>query len=321
MDAIQSDLEARTSLTANNKFELMLFRLGKGGGERSELYGINVFKVRELMEMPAITTIADASPYLLGMVNIRGQIIPVLDLPALAGCRLEQPPKILMVTEFARTVQAFAVEEVDDIVRLDWSQVKPAESCVAGEGTITSIAHLDVDVRGSSLVQVLDVEQILHRVFPPREAALDRSEAASEAGARHDIHVLAADDSSSARMMISRALDTMGIAHRMATSGQDAWNQLNRLAEEAEAEGEPLLSRVSLVLTDLEMPEMDGFTLTRKIKADRRFGKLPVIIHSSLTGDANEQHVKGAGADAYVAKFKLEELAAVIDRVLQRVPA
>jgi len=319
MDRIQHDLEERVALTSNNKFELMLFRLGRSrDAEHSELYGINVFKVRELMAMPAINTVAGSSPYVMGVVNIRGQIIPVLDLPALVGCTLAQPPKILIVTEFARTTQAFAVEDVNEIVRLNWSQVRPAEACASGAGTVTSIAQFEDPEAGKRLVQVLDVEQILQRVSPVEESGFDSATLGAGLDATGYAPILAADDSSAARTLIGKTLESMSLTYTMTKSGREAWEALNGIANEAQAQGRPLSELVSMVLTDLEMPEMDGFTLTRKIKADKRFAGLPVIIHSSLSGDTNEQHIRSAGADAYVAKFKIEELGGIIESTLRK---
>ena len=147
-------------------FELLLFRLGEApDSEQRELYGINVFKVREILAMPAITAVAGAKPEILGVADIRGQIIPVIDLAKVTGCRPKNGPKILLVTEFARTTQGFAVEEVDDIVRLEWNQVLSAESHSSGR-TVTSFARLDGNVDGSRLAQVLDVERIVRDVLP-----------------------------------------------------------------------------------------------------------------------------------------------------------
>ena len=113
---MQQDVDERTSLTGNNKFELFLFKLGTSDHSTSrELFGINVFKVREIMEMPAITAVAGSHPHMLGVVNIRGQIVPVIDLPMAVGCK-SSGLKILMVTEFARSTQAFAVEEVEFVI-------------------------------------------------------------------------------------------------------------------------------------------------------------------------------------------------------------
>ena len=130
--------------------------------------------------------------------------------------------------------------------------------------------------------------------------------------------VLAADDSAVARMMIEQGLKAMGVPYIMTKTGQEAWDRLQAIATDAQAEGKTVRDKVALVLTDLEMPEMDGFTLTRNIKQDARFKSVPVIIHSSLTGTTNESHVKSVGADAYIAKFVAEELVNTIRTVLAR---
>ena len=130
--------------------------------------------------------------------------------------------------------------------------------------------------------------------------------------------VLAADDSAVARMMIEQGLKAMNIPYVMTKSGKEAWERLNSMQAEAAQQGKKIKDKIALVLTDLEMPEMDGFTLTRNIKQDSRYAGIPVVIHSSLTGSTNESHVKSVGADAYVAKFVAEELGATIRKVLER---
>ncbi|MFJ7567917.1 chemotaxis protein [Herminiimonas sp. NPDC097707] len=319
MDATQNEVDERSALTANNKFELMLFRLGVSPhSEQSEIYGINVFKLRELMAMPAVKSIANSPPHMLGMANIRGQLIPVIDLPAALGCKPATGLNILMVTEFGRTVQGFAVEEVDEIVRLNWSQVRAAEGAAAGRGTITSIAQLDADLNNTRLAQVLDVEQILRTVMPSGTADIDPDAIDNSPILPPGTFILAADDSASARMLISGCLDAMKLPYVMTKTGLEAWQKLEELSDAAKKEGKDISDKVALVLTDLEMPEMDGFTLTKKIKGDARFKKIPVVIHSSLSGTSNEVHVHGAGADAYAAKFKAEELAVTLRDVLAK---
>jgi two-component system chemotaxis response regulator CheV len=315
MKSVQQDIDERTNLTNTNKFELLLFRLGGDDkGEHSELYGINVFKIREIVAMPTVTAVAGAQPNMLGVVNLRGQIIPVMDLPAIVGVKPKTGLNIMLVTEFARTTQAFAVESVDEIVRLDWSQVLTAEGSNA-TGMVTSIARLDGDTHGTRLAQVLDVETILRRMVPSEGKDVDPS-TISPLGLKPGSFILAADDSTVARNLIEQGLQAMHAAFVMTKSGKEAWDRLNAIAETCKAEGVDVTERVALVLTDLEMPEMDGFTLTRKIKQDPRFAKIPVVIHSSLSGKTNEDHVKGVGADAYVAKFVAEDLAGTIQRVL-----
>lgn len=309
------DVNERTQLTANNQFELMLFRLGEApDSDRRELFGINVFKVREILVMPKITGIANAPPQVLGVANIRGQIIPVIDLPAMVGCTPKRGHNILMVTEYARTTQAFAVEEVDEIVRLDWSDVLAAEG--NGGDLVTSIAKLDGDTERCRLVQVLDVEQILRNVMPGNQEATTLDAVGNGVNLPQGTIVLAADDSPVARMMIEQGLAAMGVPYVMTKTGQEAWDRLQTIESEAQAEGRTALDKVAVVLTDLEMPVMDGFTLTRNIKQDQRFKSIPVVIHSSLTGTTNEAHVQSVGADAYVAKFMAAELAAALRQVI-----
>lgn len=311
------DADERTNLTGNNQFELLLFRLGEAPGtERRELYGINVFKVREILVMPTITAMANAPANVLGIANIRGQIIPVIDLPAVVGCVPKRGLTILMVTEYARTTQAFAVEEVDEIVRLEWSNVLAAEG--NGGDLVTSIAKLDGDAEKSRLVQVLDVEQILRNVMHTAEEAITPQSVGAAVNLPEGSIILAADDSPVARMMIEQGLAAMGTPYIMTKTGQEAWERLQSIEVEANAEGKTAQDKVALVLTDLEMPVMDGFTLTRNIKQDQRFKSIPVVIHSSLTGTANEAHVSSVGADAYVAKFVASELAATIRQVLRQ---
>lgn len=309
------DVNERAQLTSNNQFELMLFRLGEApGSDRRELFGINVFKVREILVMPKITGIANAPPQVLGVANIRGQIIPVIDLPAMVGCTPKRGHSILMVTEYARTTQAFAVEEVDEIVRLEWSDVLAAEG--NGGDLVTSIAKLAGENGSTRLVQVLDVEQILRSVMPAAANVTALDAVGDQVVLPPGSIVLAADDSPVARMLIEQGLGAMGVSFVMTKTGQEAWDRLQSIDDEARAEGRSAADRVALVLTDLEMPVMDGFTLTRNIKQDPRFKSIPVVIHSSLTGSTNEAHVQSVGADAYVAKFVASELASALRKVL-----
>ncbi|MHB1216222.1 MAG: chemotaxis protein [Thiobacillus sp.] len=315
MQTIQQEIDERTNLTSSNKLELLLFRLGEDANlDRNELFGINVFKIREIIPMPTITAVAGSHDHMMGVVDLRGQIIPVIDLPAVTGCTPKTGLNILLITEYARSTQAFAVESVEDIVRLDWRQVLSAEGNAAG-GMVTSLARLEGE-NSDSLVQVLDVETILRRVMPPNEPDIDTATIGPTVEIKPGTVILAADDSLIARTMIEQGLEAMGLPFIMCKTGKEAWDQLQAISDKAEAEGKTVHDRVALVLTDLEMPEMDGFTLTRNIKQDPRFSAVPVVIHSSLTGSTNEAHVKKVGADAYVAKFVAEDLANALRKAL-----
>ena len=315
MNTAFHEIDERTNLTANNKFELLLFRLGEAPDtDHRELFGINVFKVREILVMPTITAVANAHPSVMGVANIRGQIITVINLPKVVGCVPKKGTSILLVTEYARSTQAFAVEEVSEIVRLEWNQVIPAEG--NGGDLVTSIARLDGNVENTRLAQVLDVEQILRDVLPQATGDLIPEKNTPKLQLPAGKIILAADDSPLARSMIENGLKALDAPFIITRNGLEAWEKIQAMSDAAVAEGKTIQDKVALVLTDLEMPEMDGFTLTRNIKSDQRFKSIPVVIHSSLTGAANENHVKSVGADAYVAKFVADDLATTIRKVL-----
>lgn len=313
MSAILQEVDERSRLAGTNRFELLLFRLGKDAqaGNR-EMYGINVFKVREALVMPSITPMPGAPEYVMGVANIRGQIIPVVNLPAVAGC-VPSGLNILLVTEYERSVQGFAVEEVEEIRRLEWSRVISAE---ATGGMVTSLARLDEDDEKGRLALVLDVEQILRLALPARFKGGD------EVAEVHDVEIpqgsviLYADDSGVARSQIEKTLTLLGLPFVGTKTGKEAWERLQSMAKEAKSAGTPIRNKVAMVLTDLEMPEMDGFTLTRHIKENDLLKEVPVVIHSSLSGTANESHANSVGADGYVAKFVPDELARAIAKVL-----
>lgn len=313
---VLQEVDERSNLAGTNKFELLLFRLGEEPqSSRRELFGINVFKVREALVMPQVTVMPGAPKHVLGVANIRGQIIPVIDLPAVVGCVPKTGLNILVVTEYERSVQGFAVEEVEEIVRLEWSKVLSAEANAVG-GMVTSIARLEDD-QTTRLALVLDVEKVLRDVLPSRvHEVKDTQHLGPALTLKPGAVILTADDSYVARTQIEKALQALHVPFVSTKTGKEAWERLQSLASEARAEGKRVEDKVQLVLTDLEMPEMDGFTLTRQIKQDERFKNIPVVIHSSLSGSANEDHARSVGADAYVAKFVADELAQTIRKAI-----
>lgn len=320
MDNFQKEIDERANLALSNKFELLVFRLGSDlNEEKSELFGINVFKLREIVPMTTITKAAGMQSPLLGMANIRGQIIPVIDLPAVVGCKPTTGLNLILVTEYARSTQAFAVESVEDIVRLDWSQVHAAEAGVSSRN-ITSIACLNTDKQNTEMALVLDVEQILHDVIPSVRDVKEGDISLKEFDIKPGSVAIVAEDSKVARQMLEQGLKVMGIPAIMHNTGLEAWEKIKAMALQAQSEGHHIRDKIAMVLTDLEMPEMDGFTLTRNIKSDINLRDIPVVIHSSLSGSANEDHVRKVGANGYVAKFEINQLSAVIHKVLEEAP-
>jgi len=305
--ALLDKITGKTTLAGSNKMEILLFSLGTG-----EIFGINVFKVREVSQTPSITKTPNMPEGIDGVISLRGNIIPVISLARfinLSGAP-EDTGHTMIVTEFSRHTQGFLVHEVDRIIRVDWDRVKPPQTMLAGnDGLITAITELD----DGRLVSILDVEQILANAIgiepvpelPPVETETERT-------------VFFADDSAVARKEIVMVLDKLGVKYVQANDGKEAWDRLQGLAGRSQQDGVPLHNQVSIILTDAEMPEMDGYVLTKSVKSDRRFDGIPVVMHSSLSSEANKIMGQQVGVDAYVAKFDPVVLAETLRPLLMR---
>jgi len=305
--ALLDKITGKTTLVGSNKMEILLFSLGTG-----EIFGINVFKVREVCQTPSITKTPNMPEGIDGVISLRGNIIPVISLARFI--QLADAPEdtghTMIVTEFSRHTQGFLVHEVDRIIRVDWDRVKPPQTMLAGsDGLITAITELD----DGRLVSILDVEQILANAIgiepvpelPPVETEVERT-------------VFFADDSAVARKEIVMVLDKLGVKYIQANDGGEAWERLQNLASRPQQEGSSLRDQISLILTDAEMPEMDGYVLTKNIKSDHRFDGIPVVMHSSLSSEANKIMGQRVGVDTYVAKFDPVELAETLRPLLLR---
>jgi two-component system chemotaxis response regulator CheV len=312
MSELLRRVDARTKLAGANKLEILLFSLGADPHTgREEAYGINVFKVREVMRTPQITRAPEMPPAIEGMVSLRGTLVPVVDLASYIGLRLEAKPDIMIVTEYNGHTQGFLVQAVDTILRLDWGAMRvPPEMLVKRSGGfVTAVTELE----DGRLVMLLDVERVLAETTSTGDDLLYRNLAPLGVT---DRAVLFADDSTVARQQIQRTLEALQVPYVAATNGAQAWNELERVAALAESRQRRTCDFISAVLTDIEMPEMDGFMLTKRIKADPRFADIPVIMHSSLSGTQNQQLGNSVGADDYVSKFEPQRLAEVLCRRL-----
>ena len=312
MSQLLKNIDARTKLAGTNKLEILLFSLGKDCRTgRNETYGINVFKVREVMRTPPITRAPEMPNAVEGMVSLRGTLVPVVGLTRFAAIQTETEPEIMIVTEYNGHTQGFLVEAVDTILRLDWSAMRVPPEMLAGQmgGLVTAVTELP----DGRLVMMLDVERVLSETTQIDDSNMFLGIRPLETG---DRTVYFADDSTIARKQIERTLDAMQVRHRHFVNGQAAWEDLARLADYAESQKRPVRDFVQLVLTDVEMPEMDGYMLTRQIKNDARFAGVPVIMHSSLSGMQNQQLGRSVGVDEYVPKFEPQKLADMLTRLL-----
>ncbi|MEW5771846.1 MAG: chemotaxis protein [Pseudomonadota bacterium] len=313
MSELLRRIDARTRLAGANKLEILLFTLGTDTNTgRKETFGINVFKVREVMRIPEITRAPDMPNAVEGMVSLRGVLVPVVDLAKYIGISTDAPPAIMIVTEYNGHTQGFLVGEVDTILRLDWSQMKvpPAMLVARMGGLVTAVTELQ-DTR---LVMMLDVEKILADTAQVDDSHLFAGLTPIE---KQNRTVFYADDSSVARKQIERTLEVLGVNGISAINGRQGWEELQKIAAQAEIAGRPMSDFVQLVLTDVEMPEMDGYVLTKNIKSDPRFAGIPVLMHSSLSSDANRQLGISVGVDEYVPKFEPHRLAEALNRLLK----
>jgi two-component system chemotaxis response regulator CheV len=236
----------------------------------------------------------------------------VVDLAKYIGIQTDTPPSIMIVTEYNRPTQGSLVGEVDTILRIDWAQMKvpPAMLTAKMGGLVTAVTELP-DKR---LVMMLDVEKILSDTTNYDDSHIYANLTPLECPNRT---VFYADDSSVARRQVARTLEALGVNGISAMNGRQAWEELQKLAAQAEVAGRPVRDFIQVILTDVEMPEMDGYVLTRKIKSDPRFSGIPVVMHSSLSSEANRHLGLSVGVDEYVPKFEPHRLAEVLARLLK----
>lgn len=230
-----------------------------------------------------------------GIVLFQGHVIPVLNLASFMGMHTHQKQRTMMVTEFNNHTLGFLVQGIDRVIRVDWDKVRAAEGMLSDNGArITAITELD----DGSLVSILDVEQILADAFG--ESAIGNI---AKVESERDLCIFFADDSAVARRKIAQVLDKMAVRYVHAANGNKAWDRLRTMADKAQSAGIKLRDQIQVIMTDAEMPELDGYVLTQLIKSDRRFDGIPVVMHTSLSSEANREMARRAGVDYYVPKF------------------
>lgn len=305
--ALLDAVDGRTMLAGSNRMEILLFSLGT-----SEVFGINVFKVREVSTTPFITKAPNMPKGVEGLISLRGNVIPVLSLAKILGLDVYGDPLggSMMVTEYSKRTLGFLVNEVDRIIRVEWDKVRTPDNVSPSiHSFITAITELS----DGKLVSILDVETILSNTFGE---AIVGNIAPLHGG--DEVNVFFVDDSSVARRKIAEVLDKLGVRHKHAQNGLEAWTRLEGMAAHAQQMGRQVNDEIDLIMVDAEMPEMDGYVLTRNIKNDTRFDGIPVVMHSSLSSDANRAMGKRVGVDSYVAKFDADVLAETLRPLLQR---
>ncbi|MAA76316.1 MAG: chemotaxis protein CheW [Salinisphaeraceae bacterium] len=300
---IINSVNERTQLAGYNRLALLLFRLGNGVH-----YGINVFKVREVIPMPDLRWMPGAHPIVRGVACVRDRLISVLDLAQAIGVAgdSQRLGGHLVVTEFNRSVQGFQVEAVERIINVDMANVRPPRED-GDDCYLTAVTRLE-----DMLVEVIDVEKVLAEVLVQNHrVAGGLVDAVRELG-NAPRRVLVADDSRVARGQIANTLEQLGLEVVLVNNGREALQMLKSMAETVPDIARELL----MVISDVEMPDMDGYTLTTEIRRDPKLSGLFVLLHTSLSGMFNHSMVAQVGADRFVPKFSSDGLASgVLERL------
>jgi len=300
MAGMLDGINQRTMLAGQNRLELLLFHL-----QGRQTYGINVFKVKEVVQCPHLTKTPGSHQVIRGIASLRGNNIPVMDLShAIGGPKMGNPNDyFIIITEYNRRMLAFLVGNVERIVNTHWEDILPPPMGVGRSSYMTAVT----DIEGQ-LVEIIDVEKVLSEVLGIDEEITCPVEAT---GADLDkLKILVVDDSMVARHQIKHVLDEVGIETILAKDGSEALKLLQDWSKEG-----PINDWLAMVISDIEMPKMDGYSLVTAIREDRRLADLYVILHSSLSGVFNESMVKKVGANHFLAKFMPDEL---VERVTER---
>ncbi len=306
MTGILDSVNQRTQLVGQNRLELLTFKLI--GRQR---YGINVFKVREVLQCPRLTAMPNQHRLVKGIAHIRGQTVSVIDLSLAIGGRPTTDVKnsFVVITEFNRSIQAFLVASVERIINMHWEAILPPPEEAGKTNYLTAVTNID-----NELVEIIDVEKILAEIAPVNEsmdAKIGEEIAQAEQEQTIVRRILIVDDSTVARKQLEKSIRSIGFEVVAAKDGKEAYKMLLDMAGEGS-----IYDQISMVISDIEMPEMDGYTLTAEIRRNTDLKDLYVILHSSLSGVFNQAMVERVGANTFIAKFNPDELGNAVKSAL-----
>lgn len=300
MASVLDTVDQRTQLVGENRLEILMFKL-----ERGQVFAINVFKIQEVQTMPKLTMLPDSHPSVVGVTHTRGKTIPVIDL----GQAIGMPPLSdrencnIIIAEYNMTVQAFMVKSVDHIINMNWEDIMPPPRGAGRNHYLTAITKVN-----DKIVEVIDVEKVLQEIAPCNTTV-------SEGILQDDIHALArglevfaVDDSTVGLAQVTETVQQIGLSVTTARDGAQALAQLKKMADD----GVDMMKKFVLVITDAEMPEMDGYRFTTEIRNDPRLKNLHVILHTSLSGAFNQAMVQKVGCDNFLSKFEPDKLAEAV---------
>lgn len=301
--------------TGSNEMELVDFRIFKQGSDRvyEGIYGVNVSKVREIIKMPTLTELPGVPSYLEGIFDLRGVVIPVINLAKWMNVKEPDEFKIkprVIIAEFSDILIGFIVHEAKRIRRISWSNIEPANFS-GGNGAldksrITGVTKIEND----EVLLILDLESVIEElgIYSPK------IDIETESIEKFSGIALILDDSSTARKLVKDAVEFTGLK---AVEAKDGMQGLEKLEELYSLYGNNLKNNLRIIISDIEMPLMDGFHFTANIKQDKRFSDIPIIFNSSLSDDLHMSKSKEVGGEAYLTKFSASDLCKEIARVLK----
>jgi two-component system chemotaxis response regulator CheV len=307
MAGVLDAVDQRTQLVGENRLELLLFRLSG-----PQIYGINVFKVKEVLQCPKLTILPKSHYVVIGVAHIRSGTIPIVDLGLATGSAGVGEPKdcFVIITEYNTATQGFLVSGVERIVNMNWEEIHPPPKGTGREHYLTAVTEVE-----GRLVEIIDVEKILAEVSPMEETiSEDVLQDALDAAPDEAPKVLIADDSKIARKQVAKCLEALGVDVTAKCDGREALTHLQEMV----ASGTNPSDHYAMMISDIEMPEMDGYTLTTAVRNDPGMQGMHIILHTSLSGVFNQSMVKKVGADDFIAKFNPDVLAS---KVAERIKA
>ncbi len=300
----------------SNEMELVDFRIFRMMGDEvyEGIYGVNVSKVREIIKMPKLTELPGVPEFIEGIFDLRGVVIPVVNLAKWMG--IETPPHItdkntrVIITEFNNVLIGFVVHDAKRIRRISWADIEPA-SFASGAGAldrgkITGVTRIEND----SVLLIIDLETVVEELglYSPTQGEIPSDEY------NFSGLVLLLDDSTTARKIVKDALEKMGFQVVEAQDGQDG---LHKLEDLYNLYDEHITEHLKLIVSDVEMPLMDGFHFAANVKDDSRFKNIPIVFNSSISDSFSEVRGKDAGGEAYLVKFDASTFYDEVARVVR----
>lgn len=304
--AIETNILLQSGTNELEVVEFVLNFAGRNGVQQSQSFGINVAKVREIIRMPQLTKMPNLPKCVYGVFNLRNSLISALDLSKyLYNHENQDPNRKMIISEFNKIRCGFIVNDVHRIHRISWSQIESPESMHDfDEGNSTIIGIIKKDER---TILMLDVEKIISDIDPG--SAMDKS--MNTDVIPRVLRAITAEDSVTIRKLITERLKLAGYEIESFQNGEDAWSRLSAISKEA-ATGKDISDFVNVVITDIEMPKMDGYTLTKNIKSDPHLNQLPVVIFSSIVSQDVLHKGKSVGADVQLTKPQIGELLEIL---------